>query len=309
MCYRRLGPELLSVLLEQGNMRQVLRCFWVKKGRFERKDLLFPFFCLLLHLMDTTSFIKEYAFLISLLLIVLVTMLGAFFRRRSRDKCLKDFSDNQITLEQIGGKTIWGKLRIEHSGLELTYAGVKTDTKGHLESSFILYQNEFPSIQALVRFHDDLSEKDQRAREKVLEQTYRPDFLRRGRRRFVNLFKTVRDSLLEVANLLMAQAKKTGPAGTVLSSQGKYVNQMKQELMGSVGTSYEPLLEHYIGHQVVLELLKGDSYLELSGVLKDYTAEFIEIMDVDYGAGIDSTPRKADLVVLRKYGVVRHLGE
>jgi len=259
--------------------------------------------------MAETSFIKEYAFLISILLIVLVTMIGAFIRRRSRDKCLKDFSENQVTLEQIGGKVIWGKLRIEHSGLELTYSGAKTDAKGHFESSFILYKNEFPSMQALIRFHDDLSKKDQQARKKVLKQTYQPNFFRRGKRRFVNLFKMIRDSLMEVVNLLMAQAKKTGPAGAVLSSQGKYVNQMKQELMGSVGTSYEPLLERYIGHQVVLELLKGDSYLELSGVLKDYTAEFIEIMDVDYTTTEHPTPRKADLVVLRKYGVVRHLGQ
>ena len=46
-----------------------------------------------------TSFIKEYAFLISLVFIVLATMVGAFIRRRSRDKCLKDFSGNQVTLE------------------------------------------------------------------------------------------------------------------------------------------------------------------------------------------------------------------
>ena len=88
---------------------------------------------------------------------------------------------------------------------------------------------------------------------------------------------------MEVVNMLISQAKKATPAGTVLSSQDKYVSQMKQELMGSVGTSFEPLLEKYIGHKVVLELIKGDKILEYCGVLKEYTAEFIEIMDVDYG--------------------------
>ncbi|MCH7938195.1 MAG: hypothetical protein IID13_00450 [Candidatus Marinimicrobia bacterium] len=252
--------------------------------------------------------IKEYAFLISLVFIVLATMVGAFIRRRSRDKCLKDFSGNQVTLEQTGGKTIWGQLRIEHTGLELLYASAKTDGKGHTESSFILYKNEFPSMQALVRFHDDLSEADQLAREKVLQKTYQPGLYSRGKRRFVNLFKTIRDSLTEVINLLMSQAKKATPAGAVLSGQDKHVNQMKQELIGSAGTSYEPLLERYIGQHVVLELLKGDSREDLSGILKEYTAEFIEIMDVDYSTAEQPSPRKADLVVLRKYGVVRHLG-
>jgi hypothetical protein len=79
--------------------------------------------------------------------------------------------------------------------------------------------------------------------------------------------------------------------------------------MGSVGTSYEPLLERYIGNKVVLELIRADTVFEYCGVLKEYTADFIEVMDVDYKAKEDRQPRKADLVVSRKYGVIRHLGE
>jgi hypothetical protein len=44
-------------------------------------------------------------------------------------------------------------------------------------------------------------------------------------------------------------------------------------------------------------------------VLKEYTAEFIEIMDVNYKIKEDQPARTADLVVPRKRGVVRHLGE
>ena len=114
---------------------------------------------------------------------------------------------------------------------------------------------------------------------------------------------------MEVINLLISLAKKATPAGTVLASQDKYVSQMKQELMGSVGASYEPLLERYIGNRVVLELIRGDTVFEYCGVLKEYTADFIEVMDVDYEADQDQTARKADLVVPRKYAVIRHLGE
>jgi hypothetical protein len=114
---------------------------------------------------------------------------------------------------------------------------------------------------------------------------------------------------MEVVNLLISQAKKATPAGTMLTSQDKYISQMKQELMGSVGASYEPLLERYIGHKVVLALIKGDKIFEYSGVLKDYTAEFVEIMDVDYKVQEDQPAKKVDIVVLRKYGLVRHLGE
>ena len=84
---------------------------------------------------------------------------------------------------------------------------------------------------------------------------------------------------------------------------------MKNELIGSVETSYEPLLERYIGHLVVLEMVKNDKVIELPGVLKDYTSEFIELMDVDYSTDKDSSKQKADLVVPRKLALVRHLGE
>ena len=76
-----------------------------------------------------------------------------------------------------------------------------------------------------------------------------------------------------------------------------------------MGTSYEPLLERYIGHRVILEVLKGDAVIKYAGVLKDYTAEFIEVMDVNYGIGAKPGMKKADLVVSRKHGIIRHLAE
>jgi len=83
----------------------------------------------------------------------------------------------------------------------------------------------------------------------------------------------------------------------------------RAELMASAGTSFEPLLERYIGRKVVLEMMKGDKIFEYCGVLKEYTAEFIEIMDVNYAAKLGQPARTADLVVPRKYGLIRHLAE
>jgi len=255
------------------------------------------------------DFINNYTFAITIIFIVLSTLVAAFIRRRQKDKCLKDFSDDMITVEDTAGKTIWGKLNVENTGLEFVYSEKHTDKQGHDETSYILYKHEYPKIVALLRYHDQLSESGKRKREKELKRTYHPTLLRRVKRKIQNVFKTVRDSVMEVVNMLISQARKATPAGGVLTSQDKYVSQIKQELMGSVGTSYEPLLERYIGHKVVLELIKGDKIFEYSGVLKDYTAEFIEIMDVNYKAKEDEPPKTVDLVVFRKYGVVRHLGE
>jgi len=246
---------------------------------------------------------------ITIIFIILATAVGAFIRRRSRDKCLKDFSRNMVTLEETSGKAIWGKLRVENTGLEFVYKTKHEDQQGHHDTSYILYKYEYPNIVVLIRYLDELSERNKKEREKELKKTYHPTLLRRLKRKTANIFKTLRDSVMEVVNLLISQAKKATPAGAVLSSQDKYVSQMKQELMGSMGTSYEPLLERYIGNRVVLELIRGDKIFEYCGVLKEYTVEFIEVMDVNYKVKEDQPAKKADLVVLRKYGVIRHLAE
>ena len=246
---------------------------------------------------------------ITIVFIALATAVAAFARRRSRDKCLRDFERNRVTLEDTAGKTIWGTLRVENTGLELVYPDRHRDDDGHDEASYLLYKFEYPRIAAVIRFHDDLSETDRREREAELKRTYHPGLTRRLGRKTLNVFRTLRDSVLEVINLLITQVQKTSPAGKVLTTQDKYVTQMKQELVGSVGTAFEPLLEPYIGHKVVLEVIKGDTVLEYVGVLKEYTAEFVEVMDVAYRVAADQPARRADLVVPRQRGIVRHLGE
>jgi len=246
---------------------------------------------------------------ITILFIIFAAGVAAFVRKRSRDKCLRDFEKNMVTMEDKNGKTIWGSLRVENTGLEFVYSQKHKDEDGHEEASYILYKYEYPDIQAVIRFHDDLSDKNKKAREEELERTYHPEWGSRLKRKTLNVFRTVRDSIVEIINLLISQAKKATPAGKVLGSQDKYVTQMKQELVGSVGASFEPLLERYIGRKVVLEMIKGDKVLEYCGVLKDYTAEFVEIMGVNYAVKKGEPPRIADLVVPRKLGLIRHLGE
>ena len=99
---------------------------------------------------------------------------------------------------------------------------------------------------------------------------------------------------------ILSVAKKATPAGAVLTAQDRYVSKMKQDLAGSIGTSFEPLVEKYIGHRVVVDVIRGEEVLPYSGVLKDYTAEFIETLDVDYRTTDDQSEQKADLWCLAR---------
>ncbi|MHC5060133.1 MAG: hypothetical protein ACYTFK_03500 [Planctomycetota bacterium] len=248
-------------------------------------------------------------FVITVIFIVVSTVIAAFVRRVKRDKCLKDFACDMVTLREIDGDLIKGELIVANTGLEFVYSAGQTNEHGCVETSYILYKNEYANVQILIRYHDELSEAGKNQRETELKRTYHPNFFRRFGRRLLNVFKTVRDSVMEVANLLMSQAKKVAPAAGVLTSQDKYVSRMKKDLMSSAGTSYEPLLEKYIGHKVVLEMVAGDKIRKYRGVLKDYTADFIEIMDVDYIAKNADAAKKADIVVPRKHALVRHFAE
>jgi hypothetical protein len=58
----------------------------------------------------------------------------------------------------------------------------------------------------------------------------------------------------------------------------------------------------------VVEIVTDNTVREYPGVLKEYTAEFLELMDVKYDVG-DGTPKKADIIIPRRCAAVRHMGE
>ncbi|MFC2091692.1 hypothetical protein ACFLTD_02885 [Elusimicrobiota bacterium] len=248
-------------------------------------------------------------FALTVFSLIVFTIVAAFIRGRTRDKCLNSFSGFLINLEQTSGKNIWGKLSVENGGVELVYKTPHIDTDGHHEMSYILYKNEYSLIQTFIRYHDEMDEKQKFEREKELKRTYHPSLLRRSVRKTQNFFKTVKDSLTDAVNLIIGKVKKNTAVGGVLSSQDKYASQIKQELFGSMNNSFEPLLEKHIGNKVIIEIKKADNIIEYLCILKDYTAEFIEVMDVDYIRQDTQHPKKADLVIPRSMARIRHLGE
>ena len=250
----------------------------------------------------------QYVFPITIGFIVLATVVGAFIRRRNRDKCLKDFDDFTVTAELLDGKLVSGRLRVENTGLEFIYPEL-IEKDQTTRSSYIMYKAEYSKIAAMLRFHDELTDDNKIKRENELKRTYHPSFFHRTKRKTINIVKTVRDSLMEVVNMAMSHAKKVTPAGAVMAGQDKYVNQIKQGVVGSGDASYEPMIEKYIGHKVILEMSGPDKIFYFCGVLKDYTKEFVELMDVDYVSQPEGTTRKADMIVLRKAGTVRHFAE
>ena len=278
---------------------------------------MFEVYCSALAVADVQAsfwrtFIIENMTMISIVFIMLSGFLAAFIQRRSKDVCLRDFSNYLVTLEMTDGQKAWGYLRVEITGMEFTFKEKHIDAQGHYVSTEILYKFEYNKMHALVRYHDDLNDINQKKRSEALTATYQPSLLRRWSRKIKNAFKTLRDAIVEVINLFVAQAKGgKGGSATVMAKQDKHVNKMQKDLVGTIGTSFEPILERYIGQKVIVDIHVESGVLKYSGVLKEYSADFLEVMDVAYQemGQQDNATRTADLIIPRKHGIIRHLGE
>ncbi|MEZ4705742.1 MAG: hypothetical protein R3A44_00970 [Caldilineaceae bacterium] len=214
-------------------------------------------------------------------LIFLVSLVGGYLRGSRRDPCLRSFDGYHVTLERADGKHVWGVMELEATGLELCYRNAVQDEE-HIEASYILYANEYEDIRALFRYVDDLSEENRRKREADLHKAFSPSLWRLLGRRTRHFAATASESLAEVFGLLVGRLRK--PAGRYITdSSAAHLRDLGANVIGRVGTSHDPLLERYIGEKVVVEVLEsGDEVHEHVGIFKNYSADFIEILDVQF---------------------------
>lgn len=229
--------------------------------------------------MDYMRIILNNALYLSLLLILLSSIIGVFLAGRKRDRCLKDFSNDECRLSLASGKTVYGILHTYGSGIELEYTRIHPDRQGHEESSFMLYSAESAQILTLKRFHHDLSEANRRERTREITRTYHPGFFRRARRKFRNFVNTFQDGLNRSLSTLIGAAAMRNPQAKIAGRE-KELSGLGSQMIGAVSHAYDAILEHYIGHYVVLEMPVDGEVREFCGILKDYTQNYIEILNL-----------------------------
>ncbi len=213
-------------------------------------------------------------------LIFVATLIGAYLRARRRDPCLKSFSGYTVTLEHADGRVIWGKMDLAATGLELRYASSVQDMR-HVESSFILYGEEFAAIQAIYRYIDQLDEKSRSQRKQDLRRSFHPGPMRRLTRSLRNFMSLASESLAEVAGVIVGGLRR--PAGRYITDEGEaQLKNLSSTFITHVGTGYDPLLERFIGQKMVFEVMEDDEIHEHVGVFKQYSPDFFEILDVQF---------------------------
>ncbi|NLC69156.1 MAG: hypothetical protein GX754_10355 [Clostridiaceae bacterium] len=314
---------------------------------------------------------------ITILAIILSTIIAGFIRRNAKDKCIKDFKHNNITLLTTENKYVMGRMIVEGTGLEFVFtaeqgekqvepaagitpgddgsqqdsaSGINADSASSTDEdadpgtgleneakaitlslsdlaagieagkglsskkpgklySYILYKTEFARIAALIRYHKNLSDKDKIARKVDIERTYHPSRPRRIKRRFMNMLKMLKDSLMEIFSTITGHLSKQNISQKITAAEIGQTTKVQKEIINTIDAAYDPLLEKYIGNHVIVEFNLNDTPVVLKGILKEYTSEFIELLDILIKTELDDAETPADIIIPRKLAIIRGVGE
>ncbi len=247
------------------------------------------------------------ALLITIIFIIVTTIVSTIVSARRKDRCLTSFCDFMVTLLEKDGKRVWGHLAVETSGLELLYSEDYRD-EDHIETSYILFKEEYNNIYLLLRFHSELSEENKRRRIQEVKRAYHPWPPRLLARKARNVANTCKDSIFELLGLAMTRAKTANPALATVASQQQSVKRVKKVVTDYLGRAYDPLLERYIGKRVVLEVTTDEEEVqEYTGVFEEYSRQFLQVMDVSYMDGEQT--RICDIIAPRAHASIRHGAE
>lgn len=211
---------------------------------------------------------------ITIIIIFATAIAVAYLKATWRDRCLKDMEGFPVIIEMKDGRTVWGVMDLESSGLLLRYS--KPYKSGsHFETSFILYRSEYAGIKAIYRITADLDDALRKKRE-LKTFSSQSGFFITVRKAIRNFFAAVRDAIVESMKLLIGQVT---PKSSVLSGKEKYVNKMGESFVDYIGNSYDPLLEKLTGRRIIYERFEDDRWREYQGILRNYTKDFIEIIN------------------------------
>jgi hypothetical protein len=218
-------------------------------------------------------------FLLSLLIIFVGAFLASMLKRRRLDRVLKDLRGFNITC-RIAHKTIWGRMCLYPNAVELVFSRIYKNRRGKLLTSFIMYAPQLEKIDAIYRFHDELTPENQKRRLREVEKTANPGLLRRLKRTLRNLLVSFRDAIDESIGLLLSRVQRYST--TVLNKDNKErLQKIGSSTLGEVSNmAYDPVLERYIAHRVVTEMRReDDSVVEYEGVLKEYSSHWFSVLD------------------------------
>jgi hypothetical protein len=253
-------------------------------------------------------------FWLPLLLLFLTTAVGAIVKNRARDACLKRFHGCLVLMKTDEGRWFWGELHVFSTCLELRFCWDSARGQDYLKRSYIFYEPEMQTIASMFRVvRCEKAEEDRRWKKEINELVHGSPGRRLGRQAR-NVLNILRDAFSQSIGLLIGLAKTKAKVAAVPSLDQRG-SELGKHLLAVVPNAYEPVLEKYRGHEVVVQSIKPGFLNEQAAILEEYTERFILVRDVPAPSGVPEqalAPYSAchfDAIHARRLVVVRHLAE
>lgn len=227
------------------------------------------------------NWLNAHILIFSMVLVTSLTILSTIMATLKRDKLLKSLAGHLVTIELKGNAGRYrGRLRVESEGVEVV---AERADEGPEKVSYLLRKDEYKNIHAFVHYHDFLTDREKEAREAEVDKVYHPSIGMRLRRRLRNIVNEMKRVATEAFTLVFGRFKKQlslDTGGEKKRDFGTDVEKSGQEIITyATEATYDALIDKLIGTRVVAWVNKD---LEYVGVLRDYTKDFIELLDVDY---------------------------
>ena len=239
------------------------------------------------------------SFTITIIIISLSGFIGAFIKGKKKDRCLKELNQSNIHIikikrEEKDESDILGQLNIEANCMEIK---LNDNTK---KENLILYKNEYVSINKIIRYTELQNEKEKKEREIEFNKITNPSLFRKMKRTIIIFFNITKDAIFELSETMLSKTKLSS------LNQTEFVESIKNHTSQSATiSSYQPIWERYIGKKVVLEQIIDNIKIEYSGILKEYSGDYILLYDVNFKN--KSQIKNSDILFPRGNSVIRNL--
>jgi small nuclear ribonucleoprotein (snRNP)-like protein len=230
------------------------------------------------------NWLKEHTFAFSIITVTFITIFSTVMAMLRKDKLLRSLAGQLVTIELKGnqpghdGERHRGRLRVESEGLEVVE---ERANKSNEKVSYLHPKHPkdgYKDVHAIIRYHDFLTDREKEERKEEVRQVYHPSIGMRLRRRIRNVINEMRRVATEAFTLTFGKVKEQFTVGS--RQYGTELEKAGQEAVGYVTeATYDALIDRLIGTRVVVHIKPK---LEYVGVLKDYTSQFIQLLDAKY---------------------------
>jgi hypothetical protein len=205
-------------------------------------------------------------------------------QRYARDACLMKFDGCHALLQMRDGRWIWGRLVVHSKALEIVYLKPQPTVPGDEYLTQVLYEQNIADIMLLLRPEPAPGTHGHERWLEEMRSLRNPAAHRRAVRNLRNLFIMLRNAFGESIAVLVGIVKQRTAVGKIAGADQQATEAGKQ-LLTAIPASYEPILEHYLSHEVATESFKdmanpAAGRTERVGVLEDYSDKFILLRDV-----------------------------